>query len=91
MLRVLKTYPLVSFFVMAFLFSWIAVIPLILNPGLPVEPFQILGALAGPTLAAVIMVVLLEGRLGLGRFFKRYVQWRASAGGCLCYLASWSP
>jgi membrane protease YdiL (CAAX protease family) len=74
---IISKYPLVVFFVMAIGFSWIAVLPLILNPALPVEPFQILGALAGPTFAAVIVIAALEGRAGLGRFFKRYVQWRA--------------
>ena len=73
-------FPLVSFFVMAFLFSWIAVSPLILNPELPVEPFQIIGALAGPTLSAVIVTAILDGRNGLRDFFKRYMQWRAGFG-----------
>jgi membrane protease YdiL (CAAX protease family) len=77
MKSLLSKYPLLSFFVMAILFSWIAVTPLVLNPALPIEPFQILGALAGPTLSAVIMLAVLEGRTALGTFFKRYIQWRA--------------
>jgi membrane protease YdiL (CAAX protease family) len=77
MKNMISRYPLGSFFIIAFLFSWIAVLPLILNPGLPVEPFQIAGALAGPTLGAVIVTAVLEGRKGLGVFFRRYVQWRA--------------
>jgi membrane protease YdiL (CAAX protease family) len=77
MKRTIVNYPLISFFVMALLFSWIAVMPLILNPVLPVEPFQILGALAGPTLSAVIVIAAVEGRAGLGSFFRRYLQWRA--------------
>ena len=44
---------------------------------MPLEPFQILGALVGPTLSAVIVIAVLEGRKGLGAFFKRYIQWRA--------------
>jgi membrane protease YdiL (CAAX protease family) len=74
---VISRHPLASFFVMSFLFSWIAVLPLLLNPALPVEPFQIVGALAGPMLAAVIVIATVEGRKGLGDFFKRYIQWRA--------------
>jgi len=62
---------------MAFIFSWIAVLPRILNPALPLEPIQILGAFAGPTLSAIIVLSILEGRKGLGAFFKRYIQWRA--------------
>jgi len=70
-------HPLVTFFVLAFVFSWVVVLPRILNPTLPLEPFQILGALAGPTLSAIIVIAVLEGRKGLGSFFKRYFQWRA--------------
>ena len=77
MRTIIVRFPLVSFFVMAFLFSWIAVTPLIVTPVLPVEPFQILGALAGPTLSAVIVTAVLDGRNGLRDFFKRYIQWRA--------------
>ena len=73
----ISRFPLVAFFIMAFLFSWIAVSPLILNHTLPVEPFQILGALAGPTLSAIIVTAILDGRQGMSVFFKRYLQWRA--------------
>jgi membrane protease YdiL (CAAX protease family) len=77
MKNTISRYPLISFFVMAVLFSWIAVTPLLLNPELPLEPFQILGAFAGPTLSAVVIIAVLEGRTGLGAFLKRYIQWRA--------------
>ena len=76
MKNTISKYPLISFFIMAFLFSWIAVTLLILNQALPVEPFQILGALAGPTLSAVIVIYVIEGRVGLASFFKCYLQWR---------------
>jgi len=78
MTKIISTYPLISFFVMAIAFTWIAVIPLLLNPTLPVEPFMILGALAGPTLSAVIVVAAREGKAGLVAFFKRYFEWRAT-------------
>lgn len=82
----ISRFPLVSFFIMAFLFSWIAVSPVILNRTLPIEPFQILGALAGPTLSAVIVTAILDGRNGLGDFFKRYIQWRTGLGWWLFVL-----
>lgn len=82
----ISRFPLISFFVMAFLFTWIAVLPLILNPTLPVEPFQLLGALAGPTLSAVIVTAALNGRVGLRVFFRRYLQWRAGIGWWLFVL-----
>lgn len=77
MKEIITQYPLVMFFIMAVLFSWISVIPRILNQGLPLEPFLVLGAFLGPTLSAVIVIILVEGKLGLVRFFKRYTQWRA--------------
>lgn len=77
MKNLISRFPLIAFFVMAFLFSWIAVTPLILNRSLPVEPFQMLGALVGPTLSAIIVTAILEGRKGVSSFFKRYLQWRA--------------
>ena len=82
----ISRFPLASFFAIAFLFSWIAVSPLIFNPTLPVEPFQILGALTGPTLSAIIVTAILEGRKGIGNFFKRYIQWRAGFGWWLFVL-----
>jgi len=77
MKHIISEHPLISYFTMAFLFSWIAVLPLLLDHTLPIEPFQIFGALAGPTLAAVIAIAVTDGKAGLGAFFKRYVQWRA--------------
>ncbi len=76
MKNIISRFPLVAFFGMAFLFSWIAVSPLILNRTLPVEPFQILGALVGPTLSAIIVTAILDGRQAVSAFFKRYLQWR---------------
>lgn len=79
MKNTISRFPLAAFFVMAFLFSWIVVTPLILNRSFPVEPFQMLGALAGPTLSAIIVTAVLEGRKGVSNFFKRYLQWRAGS------------
>jgi membrane protease YdiL (CAAX protease family) len=73
----ISRFPPVAFFVMAFLFSWIAVSPLVLNRTLPIEPFQILGALVGPTLSAIIVTAILDGRAAVSSFFRRYIQWRA--------------
>lgn len=77
MKNTISKYPLIAFFSLAILFSWIVVVPLILNPALPVEPFQILGGFAGPTLSAVMIIAMTEGKSALGGFFKRYLQWRA--------------
>lgn len=69
-------HPVTSFFVLAFLFSWLAVLPIVLNPTLAVEPFQIIGGFLGPTLSAFVVLSITEGRKSLGPFLRRYVQWR---------------
>ena len=76
MKNTITKYPLISFFGMAILFSWIAVSPILFNHTLPIEPFQILGGFAGPTLSAVIVIAVSQGRAGLAAFFKAYIQWR---------------
>lgn len=76
MKNIILKHPLTTFFLLAFVLSWIAVLPLILNPGLTPEPFQILGAFVGPTLSALIVLTLTEGRSALRPFFARYIQWR---------------
>jgi membrane protease YdiL (CAAX protease family) len=77
MKKLISKYPVTSFFVMAIVFSWIAVTPKILNPALSPELFMILGALAGPTLSAIIVTAVTDGKAGLGAFFRRWVQFRA--------------
>jgi len=82
--NILARHPLVSYFGMAFAFAWIAVLPLLLSRAgiitaeLLVEPFQIAGALAGLTLAALIVTAATSGRAGVVQLLRRYVQWRAA-------------
>jgi membrane protease YdiL (CAAX protease family) len=75
-------HPLFAFFCMAYAFSWIMTIPAILAEWgfLPASLFNIfflIKAFAGPFLAGVIMVNLTEGKAGLARFWRRFVQVRA--------------
>lgn len=64
----LESYPLTSFFVMAYLFSWVVLIPFILSQwGIfpKTKAFHIFffaNAFAGPMLAACIMFRTLEGK-----------------------------
>jgi CAAX protease family protein len=86
---VLARYPLVSFFVMAYVFSWIVWLPWVLGedgarvlpPGLsvPTSAARLLlaaGILAGPSLSAFIMTATTEGREGVRRLLGRLVLWR---------------
>jgi uncharacterized protein len=75
-------HPLFSFFFMAYAFSWIVSIPAILAEWgfLPASLFQLfflLKAFAGPFLAGAIMINLTEGKAGMARFWRRFVQARA--------------
>jgi membrane protease YdiL (CAAX protease family) len=83
----LARYPLISFFVMAYAFSWIVwspwvlsedgvgLLPITLSP-LTVGLLNATAILLGPTLSAFIMTGVTEGRAGIGRLLRRYVLWR---------------
>lgn len=83
----LARHPLVSFFVMAYAFTWIVWSPWVLGEDgaglLPVriDP-QLVGflnataILAGPTLAAFVMTRVTEGTPGVRRLLARLVLWR---------------
>ncbi|MFI6509851.1 CPBP family intramembrane glutamic endopeptidase [Streptosporangium sp. NPDC050855] len=89
---IIRRSPLISFFVLANLMSWIAWIPYILSStGLGVWDFtfptrfggsQILGVLPGaylgPILAAFIVTAVADGREGVRRWARRMTKWRVS-------------
>ena len=82
----LARYPLTSFFVMAFAFSWIAWSPWFLSEdGAGLLPYRSplinglavpVGLLLGPFLSAFIMTGATEGRAGIRRLLRRIVLWR---------------
>src|SRR3954468_15911077 len=83
----LARHPLVSFFVMAFAFSWIVWSPWVLSEdGLGLLPYKLGDAasgllnaaaiLLGPTVSAFIMTATTEGRAGIRRLLRRIVLWR---------------
>ena len=83
----LARHPLVSFFVMAYAFSWLVWTPWVLGEdGAGLLPIKLsdgtsgllnaAAILAGPTLAAFIMTAATEGRAGVRRLLGRYVLWR---------------
>ncbi len=85
---ILARNPLIAFFIVAFAGAWVFEIPLALSKaGLGLLPFSpslsqldmvvILASFAGPTLAALVLTGALEGRTGIVRLLRRYVQSRA--------------
>lgn len=84
----IKKYPLLSFFIFAYLGSWIGWSPWWLSEsGIGVLPYELpfnaiaginqIGMFAGPFAAAFLITRIVEGRYGLKKFQKRIFQWRA--------------
>jgi membrane protease YdiL (CAAX protease family) len=87
MLRLaLVKHPVIAFFVLVFAFTWLLNLPMVLgkdglgifNYSVPLPLYVVLFILGayGPSFAAILITAALEGRQGLGRFFRRYGQWR---------------
>ncbi|OYN90854.1 hypothetical protein CGZ91_04985 [Parenemella sanctibonifatiensis] len=90
MKSLLSRRPLTSFFVLAYLGSWLMWSPWWLSRnGIGLLPYDLpfsavaginqLGLFAGPFAAALLMTRLTEGREGVGRFWRRIIQWRVHA------------
>lgn len=80
--QVMRQHPLFFFFLMAYAFSWIVLIPFILSewgilPKFFSVTFFTLNTFLGPTLAAFIMTGITEGKAGVLRLLHRSIQWRA--------------
>src|SRR5215212_3274929 len=83
----LARHPLISFFVMAYAFSWIAWSPWFLSEdGVGLLPYYsspgasglllIAGLLLESFLSAFIATGITEGRAGIRRLLRRFVMWR---------------
>lgn len=81
---ILRRFPVVSYFLLAFGFTWLAVSPMLLaragviQAEIPVELMQIIGALAGPALAGVVVSAGAGGLREVGRLLRRVIQWRVN-------------
>jgi membrane protease YdiL (CAAX protease family) len=65
--KVVKHYPLISFFMLTYLLTW-ASLPLV---------GSLIGQLVyGPTLAAIIVLAFSEGKAGLKALFRQATRWR---------------
>jgi membrane protease YdiL (CAAX protease family) len=71
----IKRHPIVTFFVLAYTFSWL---PWVLGALAPVSrPFVLYPFLAsGPLLAALVVIPLTQGRAGLRAWAARMLKWR---------------
>lgn len=83
LVRAIRSHPLLSYFVMAYSFSWLGWLPYMLSQdGLKLLPFHsssllvIPGAYLGPCLSGFMMTGIMEGSSGVRRLLRRLVQWR---------------
>ena len=80
MKSIMKQYPLVSYFVLAYLLSWLLWVPLAIVNSIsevPEEAFLLLFVgIWGPTVAGFIMTRVVEGKEGVSRLWARYRNWR---------------
>jgi membrane protease YdiL (CAAX protease family) len=81
----MQRHALVCYFLMAYGFSWITWIPFVLSQdGLGLLPFRpgqaalVPGAFLGPCMSGFLMTAALEGKPGVGRLLRRFVQWRVN-------------
>lgn len=79
----LARYPLTSYFVIAYLFSWLIEVPVALSAQgiLPAMPkpavaISIVAATFGPAVGAFVMTGVVEGKAGIVRLLRRCIQWR---------------
>ncbi len=78
-------YPVLSYYILAFVISWTGVLLIIGGPGgIPGVsaqndarlPLVLLAMVAGPSLASVLLTAVLDGRAGLRDLLLRCVRWR---------------
>jgi uncharacterized protein len=88
--RLISYHPLMAFFAIAFVGSWIAWLPLILaQNGLGLLPYTIpnlvyppsywfaaLSSITGPTLASFVVTATISGKAGVRQLLRRYALWR---------------
>lgn len=86
--RLMSDHQLTAYFVLAFALSWIPIIPMTLSrnagvgllsydlPDILMYVLLVLTIFSGPTLAALIVTGVTEGREGVRQFLKRFIQWR---------------
>jgi hypothetical protein len=84
----MKRHPVLAFYALAFAISWSGILVVIGGPGaFPGTPEQVdrlflwvmLAWLAGPSVAAIVMTGLVEGRAGYRDLLSRLTRWRVGA------------
>jgi hypothetical protein len=93
----LSRHPIAAFFLLAYVISWLIVLPLLIGmDGLGLLPYRVPARLVllliilstfGPTFAALLMTARMEGWEGVRRLVRQYGRWKeASLGIWWCWL-----
>ena len=94
----MKRHPLVSYFTLAYVLTWILVIPIVLSQrGLKFfnlrEPLLLamfmLSTFSGPLPAALIVTTVVDGKSGRQQLWWRMLQWRVGLGWYLLVLVGY--
>ncbi len=80
MIALLRRQPLVSFFVIAFAWTWAFVIVFLILFPLPDVIVRTTPGDLGPLIAAIVVSAAVAGRSGVKQLLKRTVQWRIARG-----------
>ena len=78
--QLLRRYPLISYFVMAYAISWFYVIAFQIIWPLPDTIVTDVPVLFGPVVAGFVMTAVVAGRPGVHQLLHRLVLWRVSPG-----------
>ncbi len=78
-LQLLRRYPLISFFVLAYGISWTYVIVFLVAWPLPDTIVTNTPALLGPVVAGFVMTAVTGGKAGVRQLLRRFVIWRVGA------------
>ena len=87
MVNFFRRHPLLSFFLLAYILSWLTWLPYVLSEdGLGILALRLpslyvaIGGFTGPFLAGFLMTAVVSGRKGVHSLLKRFVLWRVSIG-----------
>jgi hypothetical protein len=78
--QAMRQHPLLSFFVLAYAISWVLFIPYVLSEWGVLRgnfTFTYILHTFGPSLAAIIVTGVTQGKAGVHRLRQRVRQWRA--------------
>src|SRR5215218_4645426 len=82
--RLVARHPVVAFLIMAFVFSWTIMLPLLLSQSgfgvlpfaLPWQPFGSLMSIFGLALPAFLVTAAKDGKAGVRDLLRRVLRWR---------------